>query len=125
MNYKKLLNRLENDTCIADLELYLSGGKKFDRRIITPKQKQELLDKVIPRLIKKIHNEIEQEVKDWYNAPIFKLAYVHCFNNRIDLSKIFDVSMEIVNRINKDSDDIAITQRYKEYYKRTINTEIL
>jgi len=125
MNYKKLLDKLENDTCVADLELYLSGKKRFDRRTATPEQRTELLTKVIPKLINEMHRDSEKEAHLWYNAPIFKLAYVHCLNNRIDLSKIFDVAIEIVNRINKDSDNIAITQRYKEYYKRTINTEII
>ena len=125
MNYKKLLDRLENDTCVADLELYLSGKKRFDRRTVTPEQNEELLTKIIPRFIKEMHNDIENDIKYWRNAPIFRLAYVHCLNNRIDLSKIMDVAIEIVNRINKDNKNIAITQRYKEYYKRTVNTEIL
>jgi hypothetical protein len=125
MNYKKLLDRLENDTCVADLELYLSGKKRFDRRTVTPEQNTELLTKIIPRFIKEMHNDIENDIKYWRNAPIFRLAYVHCINNRIDLSKIMDLAIEIVNRINKDNKNIAITQRYKEYYKRTVNTEIL
>ena len=125
MNYKKLLDKLENDTSVSELELYLSGKKRIDRRLATPEQKIELLNKIIPKLIKDMHKEIDIEIKDWYNAPIFRLSYIHCLNNRIDLNNIFNIASEICNRINKDSDNIAITQRFKEYYKRTVNTELI
>ena len=125
MNYKKLLDKLESDTSVADLELYLSGKRRIDRRTATLEQKIELLNKIIPKLIKNMRKEIDIEIKDWYNAPIFRLAYIHCLNNHIDLNNIFNVASEICNRINKDSDDIAITQRFKEYYKRTINTDLI
>ena len=125
MNYKKLLDKLENDTSVADLELYLSGKRRIDRRPATPEQKVELINKVIPRIIKEMHRDVEVEIKSWYNAPIFRLAYIHCLNNRIELNNIFNVASEICNRINKDSDNIAITQRFKEYYKRTVNTELI
>jgi len=125
MNYKKLLDKLEHDTSVSNLALYLSGKRRIDRRTATPEQKAELLNKVIPKLIKDMHKEIDTEIKDWYNAPIFRLAYIHCLNNRIDLNNIFNVANEICNRINKDSDNIAITQRFKEYHKRTVNTELI
>lgn len=124
MNYKKLLDRLENDTCIADLELYLSGKKRFDRRTVTPEQNEELLTKIIPRLIKEMHSDIENDLKYWVNAPIFRLAYVHCINNRIDLSKIMDVAIEIVNRIHKDNQEVVLQKRFREYHNRAKDTEL-
>lgn len=156
-NYEKFLGSLINNNSIIELQQYLSRQKRIDRRVATREQKEIILDTDIFDIIDTEKDDINWETKDWYNAPILRVAYVCCLNNqkmsiqiankhitnsnkKIKLQKnkekllninenatkiIFEIVKEITDRINKDSDNIAITQRFKEYYKRTVNTELI
>lgn len=126
MTYKKLIEKLDNDTSIEELRKYLNGTKKFNSRAVTTEQKQNLVNKIIPNFIKEQEKDIEELTTIWLKVPpLFRLAYIHCLNNKISMTKMYDIAEEIVNRISKDHNDIAITQRFKEYYNRTKDVELI
>jgi len=96
--------------------------------------------------------DINENIILWYNAPIFRLAYIYCLNNtkgaikianihikyynsiykkKIKLLKsstnsltlIFDIAIEIIGRINKDNQQI-LPRRYKDYCNKAKDREL-
>lgn len=158
LTYNEYVEQIREDSTLEDLWSYFLGIKVFNYTVTTPEQRKELKEKIIPKAIVDLEKEINNNVKIWHNAPIFRLAYQFCLNNpklalkmtnehlnyyneycRLHhkktiplLSKIsnpveltFDIAIDIVNRMTEDNNSVGIQQRFKEYYKRTVNTEIL
>lgn len=137
MNYKKLLEKLEQDTTIVELEMYLSGQRRFDYRTCTPEQKQKLITIIIPKLIKNIKKENEKLSKLWIKSPLLRLAFTRCKQKKIKLyeikkddteitkkykhtSNFYNTTkkmIEIINQMNKDTQSELIRQRFSEYSK--------
>jgi len=137
MNYKKLLDKLENDTSVFKLEQYLSGQKKFNRRMTTPEHRIELLKIIIPKLIKdmKIENEIVTEA--WAKSLLLRLARVRCRQKKLNLQdpKYTDTEpikrkinafinyhltktmLEIINQMGKDTRSNILKRLFSNYSK--------
>lgn len=124
LTYKSFLEILEWDTPITELKEYLNGTKEFNYTIVTPERKQELLTTIIPQLIIKLEQDRDEDVKDWSNAPLFRLSYIYCLNNRKPFYNIFNVAMEIINRIHKGNREIILQKRFQEYYNRAKEIEL-
>jgi hypothetical protein len=134
MNYRKLLDRLENETSIEELEKYLSGERKLDRRIGTIKQKTEILEKIIPRLIKNMRKDNEKITEAWIKSPLLRLGFVRCQQKKNELQEIklddhedlkqykytrnfyfiTEAMREIINQMGQDKSKIT-KQRFAEY----------
>jgi hypothetical protein len=123
MKYEKLLEKLREDTSVEELKQYLTGEKKFNPKATTKEIRQNLITNVIPALIANMKKDNIKESKAWYNAYIFKLAHQRRLTTRQPISTLFDIAKQIIDRLNKDSDCVAIRQRVKEYAKRTKETE--
>jgi len=136
MKLEKLLHKLEEDNSVQDLEKYLAGEKRFDRRTCTPEQKEILLAS-IPQLITKLRKENEVMAEAWVKSPLLRLAFTRCRQNKVKLYEFkkddtetvkkykntynfyhtAEAMIEIVNQMNKDTQSEALRKYFKEYSK--------
>lgn len=120
MNMKAYLNKLEWDTSVDELEQLLTGEKELSS-CLTVAEKREIKTNVIPQLIVKMRKENDEFARELVQSPIMRLAYHHCYHRGIPKANVFDVAKEIIDRVNKDDTDKAVSQRLSEYCKRTRN----
>ena len=124
MTVEKFKNQLTHDTSVYELREYVAGKKQIDLRIGTYEEKEELLKVFIPALIILQEKENAEDIKYWYNAPLFRLAFHYCLQTRRPKSDLFDVAVEIVRRTS-NSKHSYLASKYTEYYNRTIGVEII
>jgi len=125
MNVKKFKNKLTHNTSLIELEEYVVGIKKIDHRTGTKKEKAELLNVFIPKLIEHLVKENAEDIKFWYNAPLFRLAFQYCLQNRRPKSDLFDVALEIIRKVEYDSKNLRLKNKFRTYYHRTKGVEII
>ena len=125
MNVKKFKNQLIHDTSLFELREYVSGVRHIDHRTGTKEEKAELLNVFIPKLIERQAKENAEDVKLWYNAPLFRLAFQYCLQNRRPKSDLFDVALDIVRKIKYDSKHLRLENKFQNYYHRTKGVEVL
>jgi CRISPR-associated protein Cas8b1/Cst1 subtype I-B len=123
-NYREYVDYLENDININTMQQYINSKKRLNHHL-TSEQRKELQENILPHFIIQMRKEIDKDIKYWYNAPIFRLSYIHCLNMKKPLIDIFKVASEICNRLTEDNNMIAIKRRFKEYYDRMVNIELI
>lgn len=137
MEYKKLLDKLTNDTSVSELEQYLLGKKKFTLRMTTPEHRTELLEVIIPRLIKKMKEENEIVAELWAKSSLMLLGFVRCTQKKVKLQElkytdteqekkrkhsfniyhVTEAMREIINQIGKDTRSDILKRLFKNYSK--------
>ena len=135
MNYKKLLDKLINDTSVSELEQYVSGEKKINLRMTTSKHRKELIEKIIPKLIKKEYKNIQKTSEEWTKSALLQLARVRCRQNKINLQDpkytdteaikrqkdtyinyhLIEAMREIINQIGKDTRSDILKRLFSNY----------
>jgi hypothetical protein len=135
MNYKKLLDKLENDTSVADLEQYLSGEKKFTLRMTTVEHRKELLEIIIPKLVTEMKKDNEIMAVALIKSPLMRLGFVRCTQKKIKLQElkytdteqekkqkhsfniyhVTEAMREIINQMGKDTRSEILKRQFARY----------
>ena len=137
MNYKKLLDKLQNDTSVSELEQYISGENKINLRMTTVEHRKELLEKIIPKLIKKEHKDIQIISEAWAKSAMLQLARVRYRQKKITLQDpkytdtettkrkinafinyhLTEAMREIINQMGKDTRSDILKRLFANYSK--------
>ena len=137
MKYKKLLDKIINDTSVSELEQYVSGEKKFTLRMTTSEHRKELLEIIIPKLIRKEYKDIQIEVEEWTKSAILRLARVRCRQKKLNLQDpkytdteetkhkidtyinyhLTEAMRETINQIGKDTRSDILKRLFTNYSK--------
>ena len=137
MKYSKLLDKLINDTSVSELEQYISGEKKINLRMTTVEHRKELLETIIPKLIKKEHKDIQIISEAWAKSAMLQLARVRCRQKKLNLQDpkytdteeikrkadtyinyhLIEAMREIINQIGKDTRSDILKRLFSNYSK--------
>lgn len=118
-------NQLIDDTSLVELKKYITGERTIERHIGTKREKEEFLNVFIPKLIIQREKENAEDVKLWYNAPLFRLAFQYCLQTRRPKSDLFDVAMNIIQKVNYDRKHLCLQNKFRNYYHCTKGVEII
>ena len=135
MKYKKLLDKIINDTSVSELEQYVSGEKKFTLRMTTSEHRKELLETIIPKLIIRERKDIQITAEKWAKCPLLQLARVRCRQKKLNLQDpkftdteatkrkintyinyhLTEAMRETINQIGKDTRSDILKRLFASY----------